>query len=179
MPKFSTVLIASVAFVAPCLAQTAATPSASDEVVGLATYAVTANRTLQPLADIPQRIELITGAILAETQTNTLSDVLKKNASVDVIQYPSGLSGVGLRGFRPDYSGVSQHVLVLVDGHPTGATGLGSMSALNIERVEVLKGPASSLYGSSAMGGVINIITKRSSGAVSGFAQDGYVSLVT
>ncbi len=178
--KQHSVLLATASLLSS-LAGFAQTPNGptSDEVIALEKFAVTANRTLQPLADIPQRVELIAGDVLAETQTNTISDLLKKNASVDVIQYPSGLSGVGLRGFRPDYSGVSQHVLVLVDGHPTGATGLGSMSALNVERIEVLKGPASSLYGSSAMGGVINIITKKSSGPLSGFAQAGYGSFGT
>lgn len=148
----------------------------TSDLVQLDDYVVTAGRSLQPLGDVAQRIEVLGAWCLAEPQTHTLTDVLKTSASVDVIQYPTGLSGVGIRGFRPDYSGVSQHVLVLVDGHPTGATGLGSMGALAIERIEVLKGPASSLYGSSAMGGVINIITKKSSGAISGFSQIGYGS---
>jgi outer membrane receptor protein involved in Fe transport len=126
---------------------------------------------MQPLADIPQRVELIDGAVVSGASSWSFVDVLKKSASVDVIQYPTGSSGIGLRGFRPEYSGVNQHVLILIDGRPSGVTGLGTLPMVAVDRVEILKGPASSLYGASAMGGVVNIITRRSSGPVGGSLQ--------
>ncbi|OAM87343.1 TonB-dependent receptor [Termitidicoccus mucosus] len=134
---------------------------------------------MQPLADIPQRVELIDGAAVSEAPSWTFVDVLKKGASVDVIQYPTGSSGIGLRGFRPEYSGTNQHVLILIDGRPAGVTGLGTLPMVAVERVEILKGPASSLYGASAMGGVVNIITKRSSGPVGGSLQTNVGSFET
>jgi outer membrane receptor protein involved in Fe transport len=98
---------------------------------------------------------------------------------VDLIQYPGGLSGIGIRGFRPEFSGTNQHVLILIDGHDSGATTFGNLPNAAIERIEVLKGPASSLYGASAMGGVVNIITKHSSGPVTGTFAVGYGSFET
>ena len=65
-------------------------------------------------------------------------------------------------------TGRVQRVLILVDGRPAGATSMGNIAAAGIERVEVLKGSASALYGASAMGGVVNFITRKSEGAVAG-----------
>jgi len=78
------------------------------------------------------------------------------------------LAGIGMRGFRPEFSGVNQRTLLLIDGRPAGATNLALIDINNIERIEVLKGPASALYGSRAMGGVINLITKQSQGNITG-----------
>ncbi len=69
-----------------------------------------------------------------------------------------------MRGFRPEFSGTRKHSLLLVNGRPAGATNLATIPLTNIERIEVLKGPASALYGSQAMGGVVNVITKKSEG---------------
>src|SRR5882724_9862384 len=142
-------------------------------------FVVTASRTLQSLTEIPSRIEVVTPADLRETPGLFLTDTLKKNSSVDLIQYPGGLSGVGIRGFRPEFSGTNQHVLILIDGHDSGATTLGNLPNAAIQRIEVLKGPASSLYGASAMGGVVNIVTSHSSGPVTGTFAVGYGSFET
>src|SRR5690606_7817217 len=105
-----------------------------------------------------------------------VTDMLKKNASVDVIQYPGGLSGIGLRGFRPQFSGVNQRVLMLVDGRPAGATNVGAVASAGLHRVEVLKGSASAIYGASAMGGVVNFITRKSEDDIGGNLAAGYGS---
>ena len=73
--------------------------------------------------------------------------ILKKNSSIDVIDYPGVLSGIGIRGFRPEFSGITKHSLILIDGRPAGATNLATILKDNVERIEVLKGPASALYG--------------------------------
>ncbi|HAS43778.1 MAG TPA: TonB-dependent receptor [Microscillaceae bacterium] len=129
---------------------------------------VTATRTKTDLQSLPQRVQVLDKNIINNTIANDVSDVLKKNAAVDVIQYPGLLSGVGMRGFRPEFSGVNQRTLLLIDGRPAGATNLALIDMNNIERIEVLKGPASALYGSRAMGGVINLITKKSQGNITG-----------
>ncbi|MGY0037036.1 TonB-dependent receptor [Pedobacter sp. NJ-S-72] len=89
--------------------------------------------------------------------------------------YPGLSSGIGIRGFRPQASGLNQRSLLLVDGRPAGTVSISTINPSDIERIEVLKGPASALYGSSAMGGVVNIITKKSSGDIHGnvFAEYG------
>ena len=93
-----------------------------------------------------------------------LTDVLKKNAGVDVVQYTGALSGIGIRGFRPQFSGINKRSLLLIDGRPSGVTNLATLLLDNVERIEVLKGAASAVYGSSAMGGVVNVITRQSRG---------------
>jgi outer membrane receptor protein involved in Fe transport len=135
---------------------------------GFAEIVVTAGRMASSRGDVPQQMELINALQLSQTPASFITDVLKKNASVDIIQYPSGLSGIGMRGFRPQFSGINQQVLVLVDGRPSGVTNLGVLPQANIQRVEVMKGASSSVYGASAMGGVVNFITQESKGDLSG-----------
>ena len=126
---------------------------------------VTAHRTPLAAAVLPQKIDVLDSAALARTPSLDLADALKKLAAVDVIQYPSLLAGVGIRGFRPEYSGLVRHTLLLVDGRPAGVSNLAMLDLVTVQRVEVLKGPASALYGSSAMGGAVNVVTRRSTGA--------------
>ncbi|MDW7695639.1 TonB-dependent receptor [Flammeovirgaceae bacterium SG7u.111] len=140
---------------------------------------VTANRTGAYIKDVPQRVEVISAKTIENTVAADLTDVLKKNAGVDVVQYPGMLSGVGIRGFRPQFSGLNQRTLLLIDGRPAAATNLALVDMNNVERVEVLKGPASALYGAQAMGGVINLITKKTRGKISGNAYGGYGSYNT
>lgn len=132
---------------------------------------VTGRRTATRLEDTPQRIEVIDAKDIERTPARDLTDLLKKNSSVDVIQYESDLSGIGIRGFRPEFSGINKRSLLLIDGRPGMSTNLSIVDMGLIQRVEVLKGPASALYGSSAMGGVVNLISRESRGALNGSGQ--------
>ena len=69
-----------------------------------------------------------------------ITDVLKKNAGVDVVQYNGVLSGVGIRGFRPETSGINKRSLLLIDGRPSGVTNLATLLLDNVDRIEVMKG---------------------------------------
>lgn len=136
---------------------------------------VTATRSEIRQEKIAQKLDVITRKDIDMTPSNDLTDIVRKTAAVDVIQYPNLSSGIGIRGFRPQFSGLNQRTLLLIDGRPAGATNLSQISLNGVERIEVLKGPASSLYGSQAMGGVINVITQRSKGNTkgSGFVEYG------
>ncbi len=151
----------------------------NDSSIMLEEIVVTASRVETKRAETPQKIEVITREDIEQTLANDLTEVLKKTAGVDVIQYPGVLSGIGIRGFRPEFGGTNKHSLLLIDGRPAGTENLATVLLDNIERIEVLKGPASALYGSSAMGGVVNIITRRSQGPISGEAWVGYGSFDT
>ncbi|MDF7815817.1 TonB-dependent receptor [Hymenobacter sp. YC55] len=140
---------------------------------------VTATRSTTERRKVPQQIEVISRQDIQQTQALDFTDILKKNASVDVIQYPGLLSGVGIRGFRPQTSGLNQRALLLVDGRPAGTSNLSTLDLGSVERVEVLKGPASALYGSQAMGGVVNVITRRSRGPVQSRVYTEYGSYET
>ncbi|MCF0071160.1 TonB-dependent receptor [Dyadobacter sp. CY261] len=140
---------------------------------------VTATRFETKKEKISQKLDIIPKEDIQNTPSNDLTDIVRKTAAVDVIQYPNLSSGIGIRGFRPQFSGLNQRTLLLIDGRPAGATNLSQINLNGIERIEVLKGPASSLYGSQAMGGVINVITQHSKGAPGGNAFLEYGSFKT
>ncbi len=125
-----------------------------DEVV------VTATRMGLPLKNVPQKVEIIDSKKIAMVQADNAADLLKRTVNLDIIEYPGASSAVGMRGFAPSAHN-RNYTLVLIDGKPAGTTNLTSIPTDFIERVEVVKGPYSVLYGSDAMGGVINIITRR------------------
>lgn len=150
---------------APAL-QTAAAPETPSQ---LDTIIVTATRTEQTQSDVAARVEVLDAQDIERTTGAYLIDAIKKNTSIDVIQYPGGLGGFGIRGFRPEFEGsINRRVLTLIDGRPAGVVNLGRLGRAGVERVEVLKGSASSLYGASAMGGVVNLITRESDGPLAG-----------
>ena len=128
----------------------------------------TGSRYDVPSDSLPRRVEVISRAQLDATSALDLVDLLKKRATLDVVQYPGLLGGIGIRGFRPQVGSIQQRTLILLDGRPSGVTNVSMLDLQDVERIEVLKGPASALYGSSAMGGVVNVVTRRRTGARSG-----------
>ncbi len=128
-------------------------PLALDQVV------VTAARRAQRLADAVTTTELVTRADIERTGASDLAAVLTEQTGI-VLQggHPAG-AGVMLQGIG------SERVLVLLDGQPvagriSGLFDLSRLPAAMVERVEVVKGPQSTLYGTDAMGGVVNVITR-------------------
>lgn len=151
----------------------AATPALADgpgdgEVITIV------DRAPRQADDAPQVVDVIDERALELTAGDDLTDALKKNAGVDVVQYPGALSGIGLRGFRPEFSGVSKHSLLLIDGRPSGASNLATVPLSSIEQIEVMYGPASAPYGGQAAGGVINVVRRRSTGPVGAWASLGF-----
>lgn len=135
---------------------TLSSPStASEEVV------VTGTRTEKALWDSPVRVELVTRSDIEKIHARDLREVVKDVPGVS-IQPMHGKSGyeVWLQGISSD------RVLVLLDGEPIAPTSgtsvdLSQIAASDIERVEIIKGASSALYGSDAIGGVINAITRK------------------
>jgi vitamin B12 transporter len=140
---------------------------------------VTVTRTPVERSRITRKVDLIGARDLQRTPGNDLADVLKKTAAVDVVQFPGLLSGISVRGFRPQYFGINPRTLILINGRPAGANNLATLEMAAVERIEVLRGPASALYGSSAMGGVVNVITRQSAGPLQGRVTLGYGSFDT
>jgi len=161
------------------LSSQASAQSDGSEGSRLESIVVTASRTEQRLGSIAASVEILDELDFQEISGTYLTDVLKKGSSVDIIEYPGGLSGVGLRGFRPEFSGTNKRVLILQDGRPAGFTSVGTAMRASVGRVEVLKGSASALYGSSAMGGVVNFISRRTEGDLQGTVSLGAGSFGT
>lgn len=147
---------------------------AAEEAQILGEVVVTSRRVETKLSDAPQRIEVIQSKDIDKTIQNDLTDLLKKNASVDVIQYPGGLSGIGIRGFTPEYGGINKRSVLLIDGRPVSADNMAMINSGSIEQVEVMKGPGSALYGSGAMGGVVSMVSRQSKGDIRGQANLSY-----
>ena len=126
---------------------------------------VTATRTETPQTEVTTSISVITSKEIEAQHAETALEALRNVPGVDVVQSGSkGNSGaVFIRGSNSD------QVLVLMDGVEVNSTTLGSfdfahLTTDNIDRIEVLRGAGGTLYGSQAIGGVINIITKKGQG---------------
>jgi vitamin B12 transporter len=153
----------------------------SDSIPAYRLEGVTVTTTRETLrrAEVPRKVDVITSADIARSGATNVAELLRRTTPVEVIEYPGLLTGVAIRGFRPQFSGVTPRTLILVDGRPAGTNNLALVGVGDVERVEVLRGPASALYGSSAMGGVINVITRRGGGPLSGVASAGFGSFGT
>jgi vitamin B12 transporter len=136
---------------------------------------VTATRQAAERARLPQRVDVVTSTDLDRSGARTLGEALRSTVAVDVVEYPGLLAGVSIRGYRPQYSGTNR-TLILMDGRPAGTNNVALLGASGVDRIEVLRGPASALYGSSAMGGVINVVTRRTVGGLGGRGDLAYGS---
>jgi vitamin B12 transporter len=139
---------------------------------------ITATRIPTPLLQVASSITVVTAADIEARQERTFADVLKDIPGLNVVQTggPGGETSVFMRGTN------SNHTKVFIDGidvsdpsNATGAFDFGQLLTQDIARVEVLRGPQSGLYGSDAIGGVINIITKSGNGPAqfTGAAEGG------
>jgi vitamin B12 transporter len=142
----------------------AANPEAEDDPD---TIVVTATRIPTPELQVASSISVVTADDIALKQFQSLPDVLDQVPGLNVVQTGGmgGQTSVFMRGTN------SNHTKVFVDGidvsdpsSPSGTFDFGQFPAQDIQKVEVLRGPQSGLYGSDAIGGVINIITKSGSG---------------
>jgi outer membrane cobalamin receptor len=122
---------------------------------------VTATRTERELGALPMPVTLVGRAQIKSIGSVRLQDVLTEQTGLLVVPQVNGQgSGLQLQGFNPDYT------LILLDGEPiigryTGSLELSRIAVGNIRQIEIVKGPSSSLYGSDALAGVVNIITER------------------
>lgn len=127
---------------------------------------ISATRTEQPVEAATSSVTVITAKEIEERQWVTVADALRTVVGVDVAGQGAagGVSSVFMRGAD------SEHTLVMIDGvqvnNPTtGSFDFADLTTDNIERIEIIRGAHSTLYGSDAVGGVINIITKKGKGA--------------
>jgi len=144
----------------------AAAPIAADVVVS-------AEAAPEPSVSLGAAATVIDAAEIARAKSATVLDLLRTVPGLDVVQSggAGGVTSLFLRGTS------STQTLVLLDGVTLnspyfGGTDLSAISTANVERVEVVRGPFSALYGSEAIGGVVQIFTRRSAAAgVSGHAS--------
>ena len=142
-------------------AETTFVVSMEETPIQVSQVVVTASRREQSLQDVPMTVTTINADALAYRLSTTLDDALRAVSGVTMID-----DQINIRGSSGYSRGVGSRVLLLVDGAPylTGDTGEINWESLPIDQVdhvEVVKGAGSALYGSSALGGVVNVITRR------------------
>ncbi|MDF7679386.1 TonB-dependent vitamin B12 receptor BtuB [Enterobacteriaceae bacterium ESL0689] len=140
---------------------------------------VTANRTAQPIETVLAPVSTVTRQDIDRWQARSLIDVMRRLPGIDIAKN-GGLgqnSALFVRGTN------SSHVLILIDGIRLNQAGISGSSDLSqfpvslVQRVEYIRGPRSAVYGSDAIGGVINIITRHAqdgSTLNAGIASNGY-----
>jgi len=149
------------------------------EIYETKTIVITATRSERDVNAIPARVEVISRKEIESLPWQKTDDILQYISGVNVSR-PGGIYSmrpvVTLRGLSGDEQG---RTLVLIDGAPInkGDEGGANWNRINkddIERIEIYKGPGSSLYGNNAMGGMINIITRVPDKKIEGNASAGY-----
>src|SRR5690606_38113463 len=153
------VLAASVVLPASALAQ-----SASPAATVLDPIVITTTSGERFVREAPASVTVVTGEELRRRPVQDLASAVEGTPGIQLTGLGLGRRGISIRGMQPDHS------LILVDGMRISNSAsavqhsdyeLGWVPAEAIERVEVVRGPMSSLYGSEALGGVVNIITRR------------------
>jgi vitamin B12 transporter len=157
-----------------CLAATGLVTNA-EEATSKDNLIITANRTPVASHRVIAPVDVIDAATIERSMATELSELLRFRNGMDIIRLggPGQLTSVFTRGTN------SNHTLVLIDGVRINTGGLGLAAVQNItpemiKRVEIVKSPRTTLYGENAIGGVINVITRKPDGPeFGGFAGAG------
>ncbi len=168
----STVATSSIAFVVE------STPASDSEAIDSLEVVITGSRTEKKRAETTVVTEVIRRQEIVDSGAENLTEMLEEHPGVQLERAPGGTTTLKLQGLNPE------QVLVLVDGERVtgrirGGTDLNRFNLENVERIEIVKGASSALYGSDAMGGVINIIPRKSREPLSADARLTYGSFGT
>ena len=121
---------------------------------------ISATKTNQTVNELPIPITIISEKEVQEFSASKLYDVITKQTGIVSVTTKTGTEGLQMQGLDASYT------TILIDGFPVigrsfGTLDLNRISVADIDRIEIVKGPSSSLYGSNALGGVINLISKK------------------
>lgn len=157
---------------APAVAQDAA--SQADETAQVEDIIVTAQKRSQRLQDVPLAVTALSAETLTNSQTTGTSGLANLVPSLTYTQSTSDLNnnvrvrGVGTALFN---TGLESSVSFVVDGVVMSRQGQGFQELIDVERVEVLRGPQGTLFGKNATAGVVNVVTQRPTDYLSGAAE--------
>lgn len=168
--KFLSAVICALLLLLTCQLVNLSTPAYAaedrqEEVFDLGEVVITPTRTPKLLGDVSLHTTIITKEEITKSGAKNIGEVIEEETGLTVKSYGTlgSVTTVSMRG------STASQVLVLIDGHRmncprNGDVDLSEFPMLDaIERIEIVRGPASALYGSGAIGGVINIITKEPS----------------
>ena len=152
-------------------------PRAGDSASQLEEVTVTARRRAEPLQDVPVAVSVITGAQAAAHNLNDLQDISSEIPTVDFRTGASNkdrdifIRGIGTITTSP---GVEPSVSTVVDGVVLARPGQATVELLDVDHVEVLRGPQGTLFGKNASAGVVNIVTQDPTADTHGYADGAY-----
>src|SRR5262245_52568387 len=123
---------------------------------------VTATGYPEKVSQIASTVQVITQDRIAHSPAKSVADLLAENAVGFLSQWTAGQTSINIRGGATEGQGrdFKSQVLILINGRRAGTANDSKMSIADIERIEIVRGPSSVVYGSQNMGGVINIIMK-------------------
>ncbi len=132
----------------------------SIKTINMEEVMISANKTEKPFVELTVPAKIISKIEIENSGHSRLDEILSEQVGIVTVPGFGGSEGVQLQGIDPEYT------LILIDGMPiigrvAGILDLSRISLGSVERIEIIKGASSSLYGSEALGGVINIITKK------------------
>jgi len=173
MKKFVFYIIISAFFIAPGLLNAQEDSKDENSISMLEETVVTAGRVEEKKKEITSNITVIDEEEIRGSSATDLGDLLIQKGIGHSHKYPDGLTPIGIRGFRSETHGIDLkgYVIILLDGHRIATGNASKIMTKNIERVEIIRGPASVQYGSAAMGGIVNVITKRGKGKPTVFVE--------
>jgi len=150
-------------------------PLQAQRTAALPEVVVTAARGPQTVEELVADVTVIDADAIARSGAQSLSEILQRQPGVEVLRNggPASVSAAFIRGANRGQT------IVLVDGlrvasSSVGAPTLEAIPVSQIERIEILRGPASSLYGADAIGGVVQVFTRRPAGAFGAHVDAGY-----
>lgn len=156
--------LVAAAIIVACAGAAPPVAVAREEVEKLPGVIVTADRIEEDAKNVTKFVTVIPREEIEKNQYQDLGRMLG-NYGVQVSGYSptESFSQIAIRGMRTTLFGddVTSPILVLIDGRRAGTTNVSMIPMVSIERIEIIRGPASVQYGASAVGGVVNVITKR------------------
>ncbi len=163
MKKFVYCVIVVTALMLPGFVQAQKDTKDGNFITTMEETVVTAGRVEEKKKEITSNITVIDEEEIKNSSANDLGDLLIQKGIGHSHKYPGGLTPVGIRGFRSETHGIDLkgNVIILLDGHRIATGNASKIMTKNIERVEIIRGPASVQYGSSAVGGIVNVITRQ------------------
>lgn len=161
MPRLRHVITAALPFL---LGSSLATRAAdSPAVLQMDSTLVSAPRAGESLKDVTSTVQVIDSEQIERSSARSLTDLLAENAVGFFSEWTPGQTSINIRGGNTDGQGrdFRSQVTVLLNGRRAGTANISKLSPAHVARIEIIRGPASVIYGSQAIGGVINIITRN------------------
>lgn len=158
----SAALISSALWLSPALAQEAPDTAQAGRTGIMPEVVVTATGRPEEVTRIAGTIQVIDGERIEKSAARSVTDLLAENAVGFMSEWTAGQTSLNIRGAATEGQGrdFKSEVLVLINGHRAGTANISKLSVADVERIEIVRGPSSVVYGSQNMGGVVNIILK-------------------